>query len=104
MFSRILLLVLVAAVGLAVGSLSPDIAQKVRSGVAALPVPGLARLSAQEPAASAKPAQNLRGVNAGGDAGGAGAAGVLGNAQVVGACGSAAWIGDYRSKRCLGGT
>ena len=66
MFSRILLLVLVAAVGLAVGSLSPDIAQKVRASIAALPVPGLASLSAQEPAALAKPADDGHGHGSGG--------------------------------------
>lgn len=66
MFFRILLLVLVAAAGLAAGSLSPDIAQKVRASIAALPVPGLASLSAQEPAALAKPADDGHGHGSGG--------------------------------------
>lgn len=54
MFFRLFVVVAVAALGVAVGSLRPEVAQAVRAMVASIPVPGLAELMAQEPESQAK--------------------------------------------------
>lgn len=57
MFLRLFVIVVVAALGLAAGSLVPEVAQTVRALVAAVPIPGLAQLAAQEPEGLKKPGE-----------------------------------------------
>ena len=48
MITRLFVIVLVGALGVAVGSLVPDVSQAVRTAIASVPIPALARLGARE--------------------------------------------------------